>query len=123
MSGARPPAGSLLLPRLATDDAFLSDLNAECWVLSGLYYPSVVGFREQTLSDVNPPAMVLELVPLGSPKPFDRLSHGLTTAASTSLRHPACIRRRGIGRSAATLAMEVRSAVAVQSHQETTSIP
>ena len=111
------------MPRLATDDACLSDLNAECRVLSRLYYPNIVGFREQALSDVNPPAMVLELAPLGSPKPFDRLSHGSTTAATPSLRHPACIRRRGIGRPSAPLATEVRSAVAFQSHQETTSIP
>jgi len=51
---------------LATDEAFLVALKAECRVLSRLHHPHIVGFRELALSDAHPPAMVLELVPGGS---------------------------------------------------------
>ena len=67
-------AVKLVHAALATDDAFLTALKAECRVLSRLHHPNIVGFRDLALGDSHPPAMVLELVQGGSLE--DRLAAG-----------------------------------------------
>jgi len=87
-------AVKLIHPALAGDPAFLASLKAECRLLSRLNHPHIVGFRELTLSDTHPPAMVLELVDgttletvlSQGPQPIDTVV-SVVTATLSGLAH------------------------------------